>query len=349
MKIEELAIRNFRCIKDLSLKGLQDINVFVGDNNAGKTSLLEAIFLATGISSPNLTLNIEYFRNFPRESSEDFKYIFNDLNLENSIEIKVKFEEFSRKLLIEPKYQESKIISDKNKKEFSVNPQDESEEYGDIIGLNYEFEISGSRYNTSIKFDREKGYKIDILKDYKEEIFGAFISPVSFSIVDLVRKISNIIKKKRSKEFIKLLKLFDNRISGVATENSVLVDIGLDEYVPYQILGRGFATYLSIVSSFFEDKINSNLVIDDIETGLHYSALNTLWKSIIKLSKEKNIQLFASTQSLENINALYNQVKNDNSIGVKVYRLERINGEIEVVDYSYEDLKNSLESNFEIR
>ena len=41
--IEKLDVRHFRGLKDLSLKGLGRINVLLGDNNSGKTSLLEAI------------------------------------------------------------------------------------------------------------------------------------------------------------------------------------------------------------------------------------------------------------------------------------------------------------------
>ena len=40
-----LNIRNFRGVKDLELNDLSTINIIVGDNNSGKTSLLEAISL----------------------------------------------------------------------------------------------------------------------------------------------------------------------------------------------------------------------------------------------------------------------------------------------------------------
>ena len=42
---KELNITRFRGIKDLSLKEFGDVNIFVGNNNYGKTSILEAIRL----------------------------------------------------------------------------------------------------------------------------------------------------------------------------------------------------------------------------------------------------------------------------------------------------------------
>ena len=41
--IEQLEISSYRGIQCLSLPDLGDVNIFVGDNNTGKTSVLEAI------------------------------------------------------------------------------------------------------------------------------------------------------------------------------------------------------------------------------------------------------------------------------------------------------------------
>ena len=43
--IKEITIDKFRGIEGLALKDLGDINLIVGDNNVGKTSILEAVQL----------------------------------------------------------------------------------------------------------------------------------------------------------------------------------------------------------------------------------------------------------------------------------------------------------------
>lgn len=45
MRVEKLRIQALRCLDDVSLEPAPGINVFVGANGAGKTSLLEAVFL----------------------------------------------------------------------------------------------------------------------------------------------------------------------------------------------------------------------------------------------------------------------------------------------------------------
>jgi DNA replication and repair protein RecF len=45
MSLDELRIQNLRCIETASLEFSSDLNLIVGENGAGKTSILEAIFL----------------------------------------------------------------------------------------------------------------------------------------------------------------------------------------------------------------------------------------------------------------------------------------------------------------
>ena len=45
MRLTQLNIRGFRGFKDLKVNGLRQVNLIIGRNDAGKTSLLEAIYL----------------------------------------------------------------------------------------------------------------------------------------------------------------------------------------------------------------------------------------------------------------------------------------------------------------
>jgi putative ATP-dependent endonuclease of OLD family len=45
VKIRRLHIRNFRCLRDVEIP-LDDVTVLIGENNAGKSALLDALRLA---------------------------------------------------------------------------------------------------------------------------------------------------------------------------------------------------------------------------------------------------------------------------------------------------------------
>ncbi|MEY3018153.1 MAG: replication/repair protein RecF [Pseudomonadota bacterium] len=51
MRIDQLSISNFRNIQQASLSGLAKLNIFIGNNGSGKTSLLEAIYLLSSAKS----------------------------------------------------------------------------------------------------------------------------------------------------------------------------------------------------------------------------------------------------------------------------------------------------------
>ena len=59
--IESVDIRNFRGFKHVELHGLKRINILVGDNGAGKTALLEALFLTSELS-PEIALRLKNWR-----------------------------------------------------------------------------------------------------------------------------------------------------------------------------------------------------------------------------------------------------------------------------------------------
>ncbi len=51
MKITELSLENYRNIENLSLSPCEGVNIIYGENAQGKTNILEAIFLFTGLKS----------------------------------------------------------------------------------------------------------------------------------------------------------------------------------------------------------------------------------------------------------------------------------------------------------
>ena len=75
--IQDIKIENFRGITSLEIQDFKKINIFVGKNNCGKTSVLEALFLVTGISNPSLSVTINNMRSLVINNIVDLKFIFN--------------------------------------------------------------------------------------------------------------------------------------------------------------------------------------------------------------------------------------------------------------------------------
>lgn len=63
-----IEITNFRGIDHLEIGGLAPVNVFVGANNVGKTSVLEAVFVLSGLSNPQMPTRVNYLRSVLQDS-----------------------------------------------------------------------------------------------------------------------------------------------------------------------------------------------------------------------------------------------------------------------------------------
>jgi AAA15 family ATPase/GTPase len=72
--------------------------------------------------------------------------------------------------------------------------------------------------------------------------------------------------------------------------------MNVDERVSIGSLGDGVWRMLGIVLALVNVK-NGILLVDEIDTGLHYSVMYDMWKLILKTAKKLNIQVFATTHN----------------------------------------------------
>jgi len=131
----------------------------------------------------------------------------------------------------------------------------------------------------------------------------------------------------------------------------IYFDIGIERRVPIQIMGDGIIKFLSILATIASAE-NGIVLIDEIENGFHHSVLNALWETIYKTAEQYNVQVFATTHSLECVNSFneinkYDLINKDDS---RLYRIEKMNkNDFEVFEYNSEVLESSVESNWEVR
>ena len=55
--LNEFTIEAYRGLKNLELKDLKKVNIFVGPNNCGKTSILESIILSRLLDNTDLFIS----------------------------------------------------------------------------------------------------------------------------------------------------------------------------------------------------------------------------------------------------------------------------------------------------
>jgi AAA15 family ATPase/GTPase len=115
--------------------------------------------------------------------------------------------------------------------------------------------------------------------------------------------------------FRSVLKVIDKRFNRAKIlvldgQPRLVVDIGLSETMPINLVGQGFSRTVQILSQLYSEKVQVCL-IDEIEVGLHYTALTALWKGIAAISERLGVQLFITTHSRDAILAAHDTLHCD--------------------------------------
>ncbi|GAA8025956.1 hypothetical protein JP0562_02130 [Helicobacter pylori] len=87
--IQSVRIKNFKNFKDTAIDGFTKLNIITGENNAGKSNLLEALYCLVGKDMHPCTNILEIYDNMRKEplTTESQNSIFYNLNTRKPIRI----------------------------------------------------------------------------------------------------------------------------------------------------------------------------------------------------------------------------------------------------------------------
>lgn len=327
--LKNIDIQNYRAIKQISLNNFANINIFTGAANAGKSSILEAVYFLCNINIDTLN-NILKIRNFTDEK-DMFSALFYDYNTKNNIKI-------------------NGIIDDDITCSISSGNSivyDSLDNLLNIIKINYDAGFNGSTYSAVLDNKLKLQMKLDdnfFPPDYSAEYLA------SFSNYDTLKNnLAKILVNNNSKKLLnKYLKEFDDNIEDIMfIGNIISVSYKhLSNAVNIKSMGKGFYTYLTILSAVLSG--SKIIIIDEIENGIHFSLMKKLIDNIINISKENNIQFFISTHSKEFLEIFNNQIQKTD-INIKLYNIYDKDKIINAIEYNKDQICSMIYNQNEIR
>jgi len=335
------------------LHDLGTINLLVGANNSGKTSVLEAIATYCRPLDPKAWLNTAWGREIKlsrKPQLDALRWLFPQRIQETSGEIIILGEgDFSLKKL-QANYEEIEGTLGESDREEDLDHEFISD---DLIERGADLCLKATTTSPSASLFPEQEETIEEvfqLWESERSIFGKkrsslslpleTISPFSHRIEQLqVKSLSNAIEQRFKEEIIKLLQNLDQGIISLEILSTSRdrkerlyidhKDIGI---APLSAFGDGVRRLLYIASTLVKAQ-GGMLLIDEIESSIHTEVLDRTFSWLIKACQEREIQLFLTTHSLEAIDALLNSIEGteiDNGHRVLddlvLYRLEVNNG-----------------------
>jgi len=353
MGFQNIHIQNFRSIKDLKIDGFKQINLFAGKNNDGKTTILESIFVLAGATNPELSLSINGLRDYEKMREDDFIILFHNLNHKRNIILNgIENNGQKRNLNISPIY---KNTIKQNIHSSSLNRAIKGllntfEVENKERSLIFDTEIIVSHENSNIHIDTDE---VDE-KGYIENLEAIFLSS-SIQLESVAERLNSIILNKEKKDIVAIIQKLDSSIGDLYIDDDIIyIDTGLQRFIPIHVAGDGLKRLLSIITAIYNAK-NGIILIDEVDNGLHFSVQQLLWKAIITAAKQFNVQIFATTHSIECLAALntaaqtFKQNKNIIDDEIRYFRIERNNDTHKIYTYEQEIFKLAMEKNWEVR
>ncbi len=353
-------VTNFRCFNYLKIESFSRVNLITGLNNSGKTSLLEALFLHVGSRNPSLALIVNGWRglNIISESAENqWASLFWQFKDSKSIRlVGTSSKGMNRSLEIHIVSAGSILRGEKahsDPAELISGPrQNIVFEYVDEAGKQYK--VKG--VPVFVKKENMMTYELRMEPSLpRASMTGIFVSGNTGSNLDEeIQRFSNLRKKGKDGIVLAALRIIEPRLErleiltyqGLSMIHGYLK--GYDEPIPSPLLGDGVRRSLAILLA--QGAAEKGVVlVDEIENGIHHSAMKSLWGVIAEASRSFDCQVFATTHSDECIRAAHDAFKESTSYDLKLYRLDRKNGSIQAVMYDEEILDAALSIPLEVR
>jgi hypothetical protein len=119
--------------------------------------------------------------------------------------------------------------------------------------------------------------------------------------------------------------------------------------VPIGSLGEGITWIFALALGAAATPSNL-LLVDDIDAGLHHRVMDGMWKMVLTTARRRNLQVFATTHSIDCLTALKRICAQDETAGndVRVVRLVK-GGPTTGITFTAAELATAIEGEVEVR
>lgn len=370
--IKDLAIKGYRGLSDLSVRGFGRVNLITGKNNSGKSTILECIrLLVTGGSIQTFKDIMDYREESASSGDGDriagpfslspLSNLFNgcpDLHAPDSF-----FSISAEGGLPSPFMNLSARIGwfvrnlDSARQVMSFEPvaPDLFEDVGESFPA-LDLSIAGRK--RVIPLDRFVRRMPNRIEPDPVTVPCVYLDPFSSrSTYQLGALWDAIALTDAEQEVVRALKVVSHDIEAVSMIGSddrggrgrtaIAKSKRFASPVPLRTFGDGVNRLFGVVLSLCNAR-NGILLVDEIENGLHYSVQEEIWGMIFRLSKELNVQVFATSHSWDCVNGFQSAAIESPQDGV-LLRITKRDGEVIPTRFSEAELAIVSRDKIEVR
>ena len=359
-----LQLNGYRGFKSYTLNDLARVNLLVGKNNCGKTSVLEAINLLTDNGSLRVLAKFAsqrrqryfWFSERPYRDVEvlDITPVFFGYRMEPGTELALLSNRSRLSMQMVPLAEVADDLYSDSDIQRVVRDTGETPSAG--------LKITASSLTDTVPiFPVTEGGSLiysDRLRRYAQwgtVCRSRFLSSIPMYTGEIRNIWDKVIREGREASLIHALRTLEpdiesiHLLTGDWSTTDVLVGVqGDGPRIGIGSFGEGMRRLLDLALALI-DSANGVLLIDEIDTGLHWTVMEELWRFVIGAARQSDIQVFATTHSYDCIEGLASLMQNDPGLAadVSLQKVERALSQ--AVALRGEQLPVAIEQDIEVR
>lgn len=341
--ISAITIENFRGFRQYTSPAFAAVTVIGGKNNAGKSSLLEALSLTFDNSGAEALMRLNRVRGLNVGKVSDLGMLFSEGNMESDIVISSHFaEKGAVETKISHKQPSVSIAESSSGASMPVDSITRAMEYEERLevqvqtDVSYVFGLNGTIANTQVE-NKTPTVGCCVWPGFRQEGWDVLVE---------------LYKQDSSDIIFNTLHQVDARVLKVQPiDRQIYVKMqGVKNLIPLASLGDGAVKIAMTIARLAAVPEGGVCAFDEIENGLHYSAMQALWQALVEVANARQVQLIAATHSLEMLHAMSNVAAKGEASDFAYFRMaSKKDGEIVTARYDYPAFKTHLEEDFELR
>ena len=363
-----IRIRGYRGLDSLEIQGLGRLNLLVGTNSCGKTSILECIELLRSAGNCHVLSSIAERRGERSSAGEgvargalasssdffDVSHLFPNREFQNKIQIEADCSgdtaDWNDKVTV---YIEEQSLRQQHALDVEVVDDDEP------LHLHVKWADAACRYRArstedgllfqSHRFMRNPGVS---------EQAAQFVMTSGMTAGAVAHTFSKFVFTPKHEAIKQALRIVEPTVEDLApvtgertrfrhnTPGGVVLKLdGVVERVPIGRMGDGMWRMLGLALSI-ANADGGVLLVDEIDSGLHYSVMVDMWRMLSKVAHDSSVQVFATTHSRDCYESLA-AISTSASGGVTIQRVDPSKGK--AVRYSPQAIVAAADRNIEVR
>lgn len=371
--LRDLRISGFRGLRELAISGLGRVNLLVGTNNCGKTSVLEAIHVlsARGTAAPLWLAQArrgELVDNVPNRQV-DVTHLVHGRKLAPGSGFRVVGDG--------PTGQQALIAEFVARGSESRPPDDVEEdlrEAGDELdigggtlllpplSLHLQWMSSSGTKRVHLGISRQGGLSVGRVATLQDGVDPGQLSSLVLITTDglpraeIISMFERVVLTPNEELVLRALRTVEptiERIASIGSQARVstrdlrggLAMMVSGQRVPIGSMGDGIWRLLGIALALATAS-GGVLLVDEIDTGLHYSVLVDMWRLVLETARSLDVQVFATTHSRDCYEALA-AVTEPGRTEISLQRIER--GKVEAVAFTELEIRQAAERGLEVR